>query len=398
MFEHIDPYAGDPILTLVETFQKDERPNKVNLSIGLYYDEDGRVPLLDSVQQAEARAALTPAPRTYLPMEGHAGYRAAVQRLLFGADSAAVQAGRIATIQTIGGSGALKVGADLLKRYFPDSQLWVSDPTWDNHRSIFAGAGITVNDYPYYDPATCGLRFDAMLAAIKTLPAKSIVLLHPCCHNPTGVDLSQDQWTTLIPVLAERQLIPFLDIAYQGFGDNLDDDAFAIRAMANAGLSFLVSNSFSKNLSFYGERCGGLSVVCQDAEEAARVLGQMKFTVRRNYSSPPLHGGTITAAVMNDPALYTQWVGEVAQMRVRIKAMRQKLYEVLCAKVPGRDFGYFISQRGMFSYTGLTPQQVDRLRDEFAVYLVGSGRMCVAGLNSRNVDAVASAFAEVLKG
>ena len=331
-------------------------------------------------------------------MEGHAGYRAAVQRLLFGGDSAAVKAGRIATIQTIGGSGALKVGADLLKRYFPDSQLWVSDPTWDNHRSIFAGAGITVNDYPYYDPATAGLRFDAMLAAMKALQAKSIVLLHPCCHNPTGVDLSREQWLTLIPVLAERQLIPFLDIAYQGFGDNLEDDAFAIRAMTDAGLSFFVSNSFSKNLSFYGERCGGLSVVCQDAEEAARVLGQLKFTVRRNYSSPPLHGGTITAAVMDDAALYTQWVGEVAEMRVRIKAMRQKLYEVLCAKVPGRDFGYFITQRGMFSYTGLSPQQVDRLRDEFAVYLVGSGRMCVAGLNNRNVDYVASAFAEVLKG
>ena len=397
MFEHIDPYPGDPILTLVETFLKDPRANKVNLSIGLYYDEEGRIPLLGSVQKAEAAYNATPAPRPYLPMEGDAAYRAAVQNLLFGADSEPVRSGRVATIQTIGGSGALKVGADLLKRYFPASELWVSDPTWDNHRSIFDGAGIAVHTYPYYDPATCGLRFDAMLAALKTLPAKSIVLLHPCCHNPTGVDLNPEQWRQVIAAVGERDLIPFLDIAYQGFGDDLDADAFAIRAMAEAGISFFVSNSFSKNLSFYGERCGGLSVVCKDAEEAARVLGQLKFTVRRNYSSPPLHGGRITAAVMNDAALRAQWVGEVAEMRERIKAMRQKLYDVLTAKIPGRDFRYFITQRGMFSYTGLSPQQVDRLRDEFAVYLVGSGRMCVAGLNTRNIDYVADAMAEVLK-
>lgn len=397
MFEHVDAYPGDPILTLVETFHQDPRPQKVNLGIGLYYDEEGRIPLLASVQKAEAAYAATPSPRPYLPMEGAADYRAAVQRLLFGSDSAALEAGRIATIQTIGGSGALKVGADLLKRYFPDSEVWVSSPTWDNHRSIFEGAGIAVHDYPYYDAATGGVRFDEMLAALQTLAPQSIVLLHPCCHNPTGVDLSQEQWRQVIGVVAARGLIPFLDIAYQGFGDNLDDDAYAIRAMANAGVSFFVSNSFSKNLSFYGERCGGLSVVCKDAEEAARVLGQLKFTVRRNYSSPPLHGGRITAAVMNEAGLYAQWVGEVAGMRERIKAMRQKLYDVLCAKVPGRDFSYFIKQRGMFSYTGLTPQQVDRLREEFAVYLVGSGRMCVAGLNNRNVDYVASSMAAVLK-
>ena len=398
MFEHIDPYPGDPILTLVETFLQDPRPHKVNLSIGLYYDEEGRIPLLGSVQKAEAAWAETPSPRPYLPMEGAADYRAAVQKLLFGADSEALRSGRIATIQTIGGSGALKVGADLLKRYFPASEIWVSSPTWDNHRSIFDGAGIKVHDYPYYDPETCGVHFGDMMATLKTLAAKSIVLLHPCCHNPTGVDLSQAQWREVIAVLAERDLIPFLDIAYQGFGDNLDDDAFAIRALADAGISFFVSNSFSKNLSFYGERCGGLSVVCKDAEEAGRVLGQLKFTVRRNYSSPPLHGGRITAAVMNDASLYSEWVGEVAGMRERIKAMRQKLYDVLSATVPGRDFSYFLKQRGMFSYTGLTPQQVDRLRDEFAVYLIGSGRMCVAGLNQRNIDYVASSMAAVLKG
>ncbi|AKU10676.1 aromatic amino acid aminotransferase [Azoarcus sp. CIB] len=397
MFEHVDAYPGDPILTLVETFMHDPRAQKVNLGIGLYYDEEGRIPLLGSVRKAEVALAATPLPRSYLPMEGAADYRAAVQRLLFGPEHAALKAGRIATIQTIGGSGALKVGADLLKRYFPASEVWVSDPTWDNHRSIFEGAGIAVHDYPYYDAATGGVRFADMLATLKTLPARAIVLLHPCCHNPTGVDLSQEQWREVIAVAKERNLIPFLDIAYQGFGDSLDDDAFAIRALADAGVSFLVSNSFSKNLSFYGERCGGLSIVCKDAEEASRVLGQMKFTVRRNYSSPPFHGGRVTAMVMDDPALYGEWTGEVDAMRDRIRAMRRELHEVITARVPGRDFSYFIKQRGMFSYTGLSPEQVDRLREEFAVYLVRSGRMCVAGLNTRNVAYVAEAMAAVLK-
>ncbi|BAK76300.1 aromatic-amino-acid transaminase [Pseudogulbenkiania sp. NH8B] len=398
MFEHVDAYAGDPILTLVETFNNDPRPNKVNLGIGLYYDEQGRIPLLPSVQKAEVARVQAAGPRSYLPMEGAANYRRAVQELLFGAGHEAVTSDRIATIQTIGGSGALKIGADLLKRYFPESEVWVSSPTWDNHRAMFEGAGFVVHDYPYYDAVSGGVKFDEMITCFKQLPARTVVLLHPCCHNPTGVDLSNAQWREVIAVVKERELIPFLDIAYQGFGDGLNEDAYAIRAMADAGISFFVSNSFSKNLSFYGERCGGLSVVCQDAEEAGRVLGQMKATVRRNYSSPPTHGGQVTAMVMNDAVLRQEWEGEVAEMRERIKAMRQKLYEVLAAKVPGRDFSYFIKQRGMFSYTGLTPEQVDRLREEFAVYLVRSGRMCVAGLNSRNVEYVADAMAEVLKG
>ena len=398
MFEHVDAYAGDPILTLVETFNKDTRESKVNLGIGLYYDEAGRIPLLESVRQAEAARAAQPAARPYQPMEGAANYRQAVQHLLFGAEHPAVKEGRIATIQTIGGSGAIKIGADLLKRYFPASEVWVSSPTWDNHRSMFEGAGFKVHDYPYYDASTGGVNFAAMLDTLKSLPAKSIVLLHPCCHNPTGVDLNQEQWLQVIAVAKANQLIPFMDIAYQGFGDGLDEDAFAIRAMTEAGVSFLLSNSFSKNLSLYGERCGGLSVICQNAEEANRVLGQMKFTVRRNYSSPPTHGGQVTAAVMNTAELRAIWEGEVAEMRVRIKAMRQKLFEVLTAKVPGRDFSYFVKQRGMFSYTGLTPEQVDRLREEFAVYLVRSGRMCVAGLNTGNVNYVAEAMAAVLQG
>ena len=397
MFQHVEAYAGDPILTLVETFNKDTRNPKVNLGIGLYYDEEGRIPLLPSVQKAEARRVAEAGPRSYQPMEGAANYRTAVQQLLWGAEHEAVQAGRIATIQTIGGSGALKIGADLLKRYFPQSEVWVSAPTWDNHRAMFEGAGFTVHDYPYYDAATGGVKFEDMIASFSALPAKTVVLLHPCCHNPTGVDLDKDQWRKVIEVVKQRDLLPFMDIAYQGFGDSLEDDAFAIRAMTAAGVSFFVSNSFSKNLSFYGERCGGLSVVCATAEEAGRVLGQMKATVRRNYSSPPTHGGQVTAIVMNDAALRAEWEDEVTEMRVRIKAMRQKLYDVLTAKVPGRDFSYFIKQRGMFSYTGLSPEQVDRLREEFAVYLVRSGRMCVAGLNSRNVEYVADAMAEVLK-
>ncbi len=307
MFEHVEAYPGDPILTLVETFHADTRSQKVNLGIGLYYDEEGRIPLLDSVQQAEAARAASPAPRPYLPMEGAANYRSAVQKLLFGATHPALQQQRIATIQTIGGSGALKVGADFIKRYFPHSEAWISKPSWDNHRAIFEGAGIKVHDYPYYDAHSGGLLFDDMLATLKQLPAQSVVLLHPCCHNPTGVDLSQAQWDALIPVLKNGNLLPFLDIAYQGFGQGLDEDAYAIRALADAGISFFVSNSFSKNLSFYGERCGGLSIVCQSQEEAERVLGQMKATVRRNYSSPPTHGGQITAAVMNDPALFALW-------------------------------------------------------------------------------------------
>jgi aromatic-amino-acid transaminase len=329
-------------------------------------------------------------------MEGAANYRQAVQHLLFGADHEAVKSGRIVTVQTLGGSGGLKVGGDFLKRYFPHSNVWVSDPTWDNHRAMFEGAGFTVSTYPYYDAATGGLRFDAMLDAIKAIPEQGIVLLHACCHNPTGVDLSAAQWDALIPVIRARRLIPYVDIAYQGFGDGIEADAFAIRQLAGAGISFFCASSFSKSFSLYGERCGALSVVCPNAAEAELVLGQMKATVRRNYSSPPTHGGQIVARVLQTPALRAAWAGELDAMRVRIQAMREKLHAVLTAKLPGRDFGYFLSQRGMFSYTGLTAEQVDRLREEHAVYLVRSGRMCVAGLNSGNVEATAVAMAAVL--
>jgi aromatic-amino-acid transaminase len=319
-----------------------------------------------------------------------------VQTLLFGAGHEAVTSGRVATLQTVGSSGGLKVGADFLKRWFPDSALWVSDPTWDNHRAMFEGAGVTVHTYPYYDPSTGGLKFEAMLQTLRGLPARSIVLLHACCHNPTGVDLTRAQWEALIPVLRERELLPYLDLAYQGYGDGIEEDAFAVRALGSAGLSFFVANSFSKSMSVYGERAGALSVVCADAAQAELVLGQMKATVRRNYSSPAIHAAGIISRVLTDPALRTSWEADVAAMRERILAMRRSLHGVLSARLPGRDFSYFLTQRGMFSYTGLSAAQVDRLREEFGVYLVRSGRMCVAGLNTGNVERTAQAMAAVL--
>jgi aromatic-amino-acid transaminase len=290
----------------------------------------------------------------------------------------------------------LKVGADFLKRWFPDSGVWVSDPSWDNHRAIFEGAGVATHTYPYYDPATGGLRFDALCEALRGLPARSVVLLHACCHNPTGVDLTRAQWEVLIPLLRERELLPYLDLAYQGYGDGIADDAWAVRAMASAGLSFFIANSFSKSMSLYGERAGALSVVCADAAQAERVLGQMKATVRRNYSSPAIHAAGIVSRVLTDPALRASWEADVNAMRERILAMRRTLHEVLSARLPGRDLGYFLTQRGMFSYTGLSAQQVDRLRDERGVYLIRSGRICVAGLNRGNVHRAAEAMAQVM--
>ncbi|THD39535.1 amino acid aminotransferase [Pantoea sp. R102] len=397
MFQNVDAYAGDPILSLMETFKQDPRDYKVNLSIGLYYNEAGIIPQLQAVAAAEERLQAQPHQASlYLPMEGLGPYRNAIAPLLFGKEHPMLQAGRIASIQTLGGSGALKVGADFLKRYFPDASVWVSDPTWENHVAIFNGAGFNVNTYPWYDDATNGVKFDAFIAKLKTLPKQSIVLLHPCCHNPTGADLTNAQWDQTVEVLKAQELIPFLDIAYQGFGAGMEEDAYAIRVIAAAGLPALVSNSFSKIFSLYGERVGGLSIVCDSAEESARVLGQLKATVRRNYSSPPNFGAQVVSCVLNDEALLNNWLAEVEAMRLRIIEMRQVLVNVLNSKLPGKNFDYLLKQRGMFSYTGLSAQQVDRLREEFGVYLIASGRMCVAGLNSRNVNQVAEAFAAVM--
>lgn len=396
MFQHVEAYAGDPILSLNEAFGKDTRPNKINLSIGIYFDDNGKIPMLPSVRAAELKVVEAAGARPYLPMEGAANFRTAVQHLLFGAEHAAVKAGRVVTLQTVGSSGGLKVGADFIKRYFPNTTMLVSDPTWDNHRAVFEGSGLIVKTYPYYDAQTGGLRFEAMLANLKEAEEKSVVLLHACCHNPTGVDLTKEQWQQLVPVLKERNLIAFLDLAYQGYGDGIEEDAYAIRLLGDAGLSFFVANSFSKSMSLYGERCGALSVACPDAAQAVNVLGQLKASIRRNYSNPPMHGGQIVARVLTDPELRPMWEAEVVAMRDRIQAMRRALHDVLVAKVPGRDFSYFLTQRGMFSYTGLSAEQCDRLKEEFGVYLVRSGRMCVAGLNTRNVEATASAMAAVL--
>ncbi|MCP2041593.1 aromatic-amino-acid transaminase [Neisseria sp. HSC-16F19] len=398
MFQHVEFYPGDPILGLMDKFAQDPRTDiKVNLGVGVYYDEEGRLPVLECVKTAEAAIANPPRPRGYLPMEGLAGYRSACQRLLFGENSAVVAEGRVATVEALGGSGALKVGADFIRQWFPTAKCYVSTPTWGNHISIFEGAGFEVGKYPYYDPATIGVKFDEMKAFFKGLQAHDVVLLHPCCHNPTGVDLTPAQWDEILQIIKDKQLIPFMDIAYQGFGADMEGDVYAIRKAVELGLPVFVSNSFSKNLSLYGERVGGLSVVCPTAEEAKLVFGQLKFTVRRIYSSPAAHGAYVVDTVMNDPKLFEQWVGEVYEMRDRIRAMRQKLQDVISAKVPGRDFSYFTKQQGMFSFTGLTPEQVARLQSEFAVYMVENGRMCLAGLNSKNVDYVANAMAAVLQ-
>jgi aromatic-amino-acid transaminase len=398
MFQHVQPYAGDPIFALVDAFHADTRPQKVNLSIGIYFDELGRLPVLPSVQQAEARILAEGGAKPYLAMEGDAAMRREVAALLLGRDHPAIAAGRVATIQTVGSSGGLKVGADFLKTWLPDSQVWVSDPTWDNHRSMFEGSGFQVNTYPYYDAATGGVRFDDMLACLRGLPARSIVLLHACCHNPTGVDLTKAQWDALIPVLRERELLPYLDLAYQGFGDSIDDDAYSVRALAAAGITYFVANSFSKSMSVYGERCGALSAVCADKAEADLVMGQLRFTVRRIYSSPGIHAAKIVAHVLGDADLRAMWEAELNAMRDRIAAMRRALHARLVALLPGRDFNYFLTQRGMFSYTGLSAAQVDRLREEHAVYLIRSGRICVAGLNSDNVARTAEAMAAVIGG
>lgn len=398
MFQHVDPYAGDPILSLMEEFSKDERTEKVNLSIGLYYNEDNIVPQLNAVKQAHQNiAAGNDKVKLYLPMDGLKSYNDATQALVLGENSQARKDGRAVTIQTLGGSGALKVGADFIKKYFPESDIWVSQPTWDNHIAIFNGAGVQSHFYPYFDATTNGVNVPAMLEELNKLPAKAVVLLHPCCHNPTGADLTPAEWDQVIEVLKARDLLPFLDIAYQGFGQGLEEDTYLIRALDKSGMNFIVSNSFSKIFSLYGERVGGLTFVCDDKETAQKVLGQLKATVRRIYSSPATTGALLVNNVLNDAALTAQWQEELKEMRERIIKMRQLLEQKLSAELPERDFSYLVKQQGMFSYTGLTAEQVDILKEKYGIYLVRSGRMCAAGLNLNNIDTVAKAFAEVLK-
>lgn len=396
LFAGVEMAPRDPILGVTEAFNADPNPRKVNLGVGIYYNDDGKVPLLECVRRAERQLVDASQPRAYLPIDGLAAYDKAVQALVFGADSPLIRDKRVITVQALGGTGALKVGADFIRRLSPGASVWISDPSWENHRALFENAGFKVNAYRYYDPGTRGLDFDGMAAALSAIPKGDVVVLHACCHNPTGADLAQTQWTTVIDTVRSRGLVPFLDLAYQGFGDGIDADAFAVRAFAAAGVPMFVSNSFSKSFSLYGERVGALSIVADTADEAARLLSQVKRIVRTNYSNPPTHGGRVVATVLESPELRAIWESELAGMRDRIRDMRRQLVEKLRSVAPGANYDFVIRQRGMFSYSGLTKDQVGRLGTEFSVYAIDTGRICVAALNTRNIDYVADAIAKVI--
>ena len=395
LFAAVDMEPRDPILGLTEQFNADPNPAKVNLGVGVYYDDDGKLPLLKCVTQAERQMAESPKARGYLPIDGIAAYDKAVQSLVFGADHAAVKAGRIATVQAVGGTGGLKIGADFLKRMKPAARVLISDPSWENHRALFEGAGFVVENYPYYDAARQGVDFAAMRAALNAAPAGTIVVLHACCHNPTGYDITLDQWKDVVAAIQARSLVPFLDMAYQGFGDGIAEDGAVVAMFLAAGIDFFVATSFFKSFSLYCERVGALSVVCESNGEADLVLSQLKRVIRTNYSNPPTHGAQVVATVLTTPALRAQWEDELAAMRTRIKQMRQLLRDRLVAAGVNRDMSFITRQRGMFSYSGLSQAQMQRLRAEFGIYGVDSGRICVAALNSKNIDAVVSAIAKV---
>jgi aromatic-amino-acid transaminase len=386
----------DPILGLNEQFNADTNPNKVNLGVGVYFDDNGKLPLLKCVQAAEQKMMAQPTARGYLPIDGIVAYDNAVKALVFGADSEPVRSGRVATVQAIGGTGGLKIGADFLKKLSPDAKVLISDPSWENHRALFTNAGFEVGTYAYYDAQQRGVNFAGMLASLNAAAPGTIVVLHACCHNPTGYDITPAQWDEVIAVLKARQLTPFLDMAYQGFGHGIAEDGAVIGKFVASGMNFFVSTSFSKSFSLYGERVGGLSVLCRDKEEAGRVLSQLKIVIRTNYSNPPTHGGAVVAAVLSDPELRAQWEKELGEMRVRIKAMRQKLVDGLKAAGVQQDMSFITSQIGMFSYSGLSKDQMVRLRNEFGVYGTDTGRMCVAALNSKNIDYVCASIAKVM--
>jgi aromatic-amino-acid transaminase len=396
LFDEVALAPRDPILGLNEGFQADTRPEKVNLGMGVYTDENGKVPLLEAVKKAEVERVAMFSARSYLPIDGIPGYNQAVQKLLFGADSELLAKGRAVTVQALGGTGALKIGADFLKQIEPDVEVHISDPSWENHRALFESAGFKVNSYPYYDPTTHGLKFEAMLSYLKGLKPRSIVVLHACCHNPTGVDPTAGQWDQIVEVLAERDLIPFCDIAYQGFGAGIYEDAHLVRRLVAAELDFFVSSSFSKSFSLYGERVGALTIVTSSKDDSTRVLSQLKRTIRTNYSNPPTHGATLVAMVLNTPELRETWETELAGMRTRIKRMRERLVAMLDELIPGRDFSFISAQNGMFSYSGLTAAQVEDLRLEAGIYAVSTGRICVASLNDKNIGYVAHAIARVV--
>ena len=397
LFAAVAMAPRDPILGLNEQFNADPNPAKVNLGVGVYYDDNGKLPLLACVAAAEAQMQAAPKPRGYLPIDGIAAYDSAVQGLVFGADSEVLKVKRVATVQALGGTGGLKIGADFLKRLNPGAKVLISDPSWENHRALFTNAGFPVETYPYYDAANRGIDFSGMLGALNAAPAGTVVVLHACCHNPTGYDLTPAQWAQVVEAVKARQLVAFLDMAYQGFGEGIAEDGAVIQQFLAAGLDFFVSTSFSKSFSLYGERVGALSVVCASAEEATKVLSQLKIVIRTNYSNPPTHGAQVVATVLSTPALRAQWEEELAGMRVRIKQMREALVAELKAAGITDDLSYVTRQKGMFSYSGLSAEQMQRLRSEFGVYGVDSGRICVAALNSKNLKPVAAAIAAVKK-
>ncbi len=396
LFSAVELAPRDPILGLYETFNADTRPTKVNLGVGVYFTEEGKIPLLRAVQVAEKQILENPKSRGYLPIEGIATYNSAVQTLVFGQDNTIVASHRAATFEGLGGTGALKIGADFIKRLKPHAQVAISDPSWENHRGLFEGAGFTVINYPYYDSQTRGVNFSAMTAFLNTQPADTVIVLHACCHNPTGADLNPEQWATIVDICRNKGLIPFLDMAYQGFADGIYEDGLAVRLFADSGMSFFISSSFSKSFSLYGERVGALTIVTQNADETQRVVSQVKRVIRTNYSNPPTHGGAIVSAVLNSNELRTMWEDELSQMRDRIKQMREQLIAELKAAGANRDFSFIAKQRGMFSYTGLSKDQVDHLIADHGVYAVSTGRICVASLNTKNVGHVAKAIAAVL--
>ncbi len=396
LFSSVQLAPKDPIFGLTEAYTADQRPTKVNLGVGVYYTDEGKVPLLKAVLEAEREIVAKEAPRAYIPIEGPNPYNSAVQNLLFGADSPLIKDGRVVTAECLGGTGALRVGGDFVKRLEPQAKAAISSPSWENHRGIFEAAGYEVLEYTYFDPKTRGVDFDGMVKSLESFPPKTLVILHACCHNPTGADLTKEQWQKIISICQTKQLIPFLDLAYQGFAEGIEADGTAVRMFAQSGLSFFVSSSFSKSFSLYGERVGALSIVTQSKEESTRVMSQLKKVIRTNYSNPPTHGAAIVAMVLNSPKLRQMWEDELAQMRDRIKAMRQGLKQKLAAAGVQQDFSFIEAQRGMFSYSGLTADQVSKLQEQDGIYALSTGRICVAALNTKNIDRVAQAIARVV--
>ena len=397
MFETISPAPEDSILGLTEAFKKDQNPNKINLGVGVYKDGGGQTPVLSTVKEAEERLLRSEATKSYLPIDGLAAYAALSQAIVFGSEHDILRAGRAATVQTPGGTGALRVAADFVRRISPQATVWLSDPTWPNHPNVFGSAALQARSYPYFEAPTNRVAFDPMMAALETIPKGDVLLLHGCCHNPTGADLSPQQWQAVASVCADRGILPLLDFAYQGFGDGLDEDATGVRIVADHCRELLVATSYSKNFGLYNERVGALTLVADSAEAAEAANSHMKICVRTNYSNPPAHGGQIVAEILGDHELRSRWEKELAEMRNRINDMRHLFVETLDERGTGRDFSFIARQRGMFSFSGLTPNQVQALRERHSVYIVGSGRINVAGMTGANMDYLCEAIADVLK-